>query len=123
MSIFPREKILEEYSSSQLTVATSTSAGTNAKPLQLDLYLPKLKLAFEFQGEHHFDDYFKVGGSSNMRDRDSEKKAICVRAGISLVEIAADWDGSVASVLSAINSQAPDILHQTSTDPKNMYFE
>jgi hypothetical protein len=111
--MFPGQKIVEEYSSPQLKFPQSASSGSTGKPLQLDLFLPDLKLAFEFQGEHHFDDFFTVGGSNTMQDRDSEKRAICFRAGIVLVEISADWGGSADAILSACESQAPGIEVQS----------
>lgn len=83
--------------------------------MEFDIWLPKLKLAFEFQGQQHFVDVLSTGQSKEMRDRDSEKRVACVRAGITLVEIAPDWDGSTEAVEAAIRAVAPNLLPTRST--------
>lgn len=65
--------------------------GSKGYPLELDGYNHALKLAFEHQGRQHSRsvDYFdRVKNSFNKRtERDAEKRAVCARRGIRLVEV------------------------------------
>ncbi|CAE7357560.1 unnamed protein product [Symbiodinium sp. CCMP2592] len=60
--------------------------------LQLDGYCPDLFLAFEYQGEQHYDpeNYFHFGDPSNFRaqrERDARKVELCRDAGVRLLII------------------------------------
>ncbi|CAE6973403.1 unnamed protein product [Symbiodinium natans] len=58
--------------------------------LQLDGYCPELRLAFEYQGQQHYDpnNYFHFGDPSSFRaqqERDSRKERLCRENGVRLV--------------------------------------
>ena len=58
--------------------------------LQLDGYCSRLSLAFEYQGEQHFDpdNYFHFGDRSSFQsqlERDDRKRQLCEEAGVRLV--------------------------------------
>jgi hypothetical protein len=91
-SMFPNEKVIEEYSDASLKFANSAGRFT------LDLYIPGLKLGFEYQGKHHIEDVSVVGAAQSQRDRDAEKVAVCQSAGIKLIHVPHTWDGSVESL-------------------------
>ncbi|CAE7221080.1 pks5 [Symbiodinium pilosum] len=60
--------------------------------LQLDGYCAKLSLAFEYQGEQHYDSdsYFHFGDISSFeaqQERDTRKRELCKAAGVRLVII------------------------------------
>jgi hypothetical protein len=58
--------------------------------LELDIYLPELKLAFEYQGQQHFHAIKAWGGEKALIDlqaRDRKKVEICSQNGITLVAI------------------------------------
>ena len=60
--------------------------------LQLDGYCSELSLAFEYQGEQHFDadNYFHFGDPSSFQsqlERDARKRQLCDEAGVRLVLI------------------------------------
>lgn len=58
--------------------------------LELDVYIPKLKLAFEYQGIQHFKPVDHWGGKKSLeqvRRRDSMKKSLCELNGIDLIYI------------------------------------
>ena len=60
--------------------------------LQLDGYCPQLSLAFEYQGEQHYDpdNYFHFGDISSFeaqQERDIRKRELCKAAGVRLVLI------------------------------------
>jgi len=58
--------------------------------LELDIYVPSHKVAFEYQGEQHFHPVEVWGGKEALRltqQRDERKRELCAEAGIALVEI------------------------------------
>jgi hypothetical protein len=67
---------------------------TSQHKMELDIFVPSLSLAFEYQGEQHFDPHYLFGATQNIKERDSEKRIACERIGIQLVEIPFWWDRS-----------------------------
>lgn len=58
--------------------------------LELDIYLPALNLAFEYQGEQHFHAIEAWGGEEELekiRERDARKVDICKRVGVKLITV------------------------------------
>eukprot|EP01118_Nematostelium_gracile_P008957 TRINITY_DN2995_c0_g1_i2.p1 TRINITY_DN2995_c0_g1~~TRINITY_DN2995_c0_g1_i2.p1 ORF type:complete len:358 (-),score=67.60 TRINITY_DN2995_c0_g1_i2:91-1164(-) len=78
-------------------------------PLQLDLHLPIERLAFEYQGEQHFQDIYSVSTRKRQEMRDERKKKICKEKGITLIEVPYWWKGDKAAVIEAIRSVREDL--------------
>lgn len=58
--------------------------------LELDIFIPELKLGIEYQGQQHFYPIKAWGGEHALkliRERDARKKEICKKQGVRLVEI------------------------------------
>ena len=58
--------------------------------LELDIFIPELKLGIEYQGQQHFYPIKAWGGLSALKqiqERDARKKEICKKQGVRLVEI------------------------------------
>jgi hypothetical protein len=58
--------------------------------LELDIYLPEKKIAFEYQGQQHFYPIKAWGGEDafeNLQRRDERKRQLCSQLGIILIEI------------------------------------
>ena len=55
---------------------------------ELDIFVPSLKLAIEYQGEQHFMPVEAWGGKNALKktqQRDEEKKRKCEREGVTLI--------------------------------------
>lgn len=58
--------------------------------LELDIYVPALKLAFEYQGQQHFHPIDRWGGVQGLQDlqtRDAYKAKLCESLGINLITV------------------------------------
>ena len=64
--------------------------------MELDIWLPELNLAFEYQGEQHYSD-------DVISRRDREKRSACKEAGIRLIEVPYTWDASKEYVLGLLD--------------------
>ena len=62
------------------------------RPLELDVFFPKELLAFEYQGEHHYFDVYVLGDSWNQKQRDQEKRELCLQNGITLIDVPYWWN-------------------------------
>jgi hypothetical protein len=61
--------------------------------LELDVFVPELKLGLEYQGVQHFEPVEHWGGSEGLdelRERDKLKARLCRRAGVALVHVRYD---------------------------------
>ncbi len=95
-SFFPNEKII---------VHDRSTLGQN---LELDIFIPRLKLAFEYHGRQHFEfwstHYWK--NYTEFKDqqlRDQIKKRLCAKLGINLIEITCYEKLSESLVLTKLN--------------------
>jgi len=76
--LFPEKEILRRYRPDWLN------------GLELDIYLPELKIAFEYQGQQHFFPIKAWGGKKSFQElkkRDLLKKELCKNLDIKLIEI------------------------------------
>jgi hypothetical protein len=78
--------------------------------MQLDVFIPALSLAFEYQGIQHFDNSFFWGRSVHMyKDRDQEKRDACSTGGITLIEVPYWWDNTKETLAASIHLKRPGI--------------
>ena len=76
--LFPSYKVVHHY------------RGTELEGLELDVWLPELRLGIEYQGEQHYKIVKPWGGKRGLEKRianDKKKRALCRRLGYRLVEI------------------------------------
>eukprot|EP01125_Pyxidicula_operculata_P022520 TRINITY_DN924_c0_g1_i3.p1 TRINITY_DN924_c0_g1~~TRINITY_DN924_c0_g1_i3.p1 ORF type:complete len:367 (-),score=32.65 TRINITY_DN924_c0_g1_i3:25-1125(-) len=98
--IFPTVDILEDYRLSNENVS-----------VEVDIWLPKLNLAFEYQGEHHYVNIPSISATTeNYKKKDDFKKSFCASINVTLIEIPYWWDGEMSSVLPYIKSTRPELL-------------
>lgn len=81
--------------------------------MELDIWLPEEKLAFEYQGEQHYHSLEKAFGDlaslSPYTERDEKKLQRCSTVGISLIIIPYWWDGSMPSLLEILRLAEMDV--------------
>lgn len=73
-------------------------------PQRLDLFVPTLSLAIEYQGEQHFYPLDHLGGEQGLADReamDERKRDACRAAGVTLVE----WRYDEAVTVEAVRAR------------------
>lgn len=115
--LFPGREIVED---SHLPVMQVDKNKTQGPALELDIYLPHLKLAFEYNGEHHYNEVPVFGPIDDIIERDREKRELCEKHGIRLIEVPYWWDNSMESLAATVNERFPGLLQtsfeQTSED-------
>jgi hypothetical protein len=67
--------------------------------LELDIYMPSLNLAFEYQERHHYTDSNSFQPSSIIQQRDRVKKELTLAKGITLIAIPCWWNGAKERLL------------------------
>lgn len=105
--IFAGREIIEEYrpTPSALGMGKGFPAG-----VELDIYVPSVRLAFEFQGAQHYMDVFTYGQGTQGTERDPEKTAVCLKAGITLISVPFWWDTERESLENTIHMHRPDVI-------------
>lgn len=74
---------------------------SSGRSVEMDVYFPELRLAFEYQGEQHFVAREFFGGAAGLADtqrRDAEKRKVLEAAKIKLVEVLHTWDQTPRSL-------------------------
>mmetsp|Transcript_23095 Transcript_23095/g.32216 ORF Transcript_23095/g.32216 Transcript_23095/m.32216 type:complete len:376 (+) Transcript_23095:2-1129(+) len=77
--------------------------------MQLDVFIPSLSLAFEYQGQQHYHDLHYFAPQRQYQERDLEKKAACDRANITLVQVPYWWNRTESSLASTIKKIRPEV--------------
>ena len=98
--LFPDEEVVEDFVHPLL----SRSSGC---AIQFDVFIPALRLAFEYQGEHHYQEIPSFGSLELYHSRDIDKLQACADNNISLVVIPYLWDGKSTTLTQYINQQLP----------------
>jgi len=101
--IFPAEDICEDFLHKQILRISGF-------PLELDVFLPKLNFAIEFNGEQHYNELASAGFSplENQLARDQEKVRLCIENGIQLLIIPFWWDNTVESLAETLFQEFPN---------------
>jgi hypothetical protein len=97
--LFPGKQIVEESRTHQ-----------NRTSAEMDLIIPELALALEFQGEHHFSDVLDVGLADKKAATDQAKAAAVQSKGYSLISVPYWWDGDSSSLGNTIRAHRADLI-------------
>jgi hypothetical protein len=100
-------EILENYRHPELLHSSGVS-------MELDIFIPKEQLAFEYQGAHHYYDVYALGSGWNQQNRDKEKRETCKDKGITLIEIPYWWDKTLTSLKTTINHARQNLVYNNS---------
>jgi len=79
------------------------------REMELDVYIPSLNLAIEYQGEQHYMHHHVYGSPEEQRKRDEEKYLACERLGLTLIHVPFWWDLKRSSIIATIHKYRPDI--------------
>jgi len=109
-----QRNILKEIQSSypSLTTYEDYQLVTNKGKYELDVYLPSLALAFEYQGEQHYEESKNSKIGKWRQDQDKRKRDICEKCGITLITI------PFLSNISSIKKYTFSALQKTRTEIK-----
>lgn len=86
---------------------------STSKMIELDIFLPDEKLAFEYQGEHHYNDIHTMGNKWVQQQRDEEKRRKCTGHNITLIEVPYWWNNERSSLIATIHKHRPDLIPST----------
>jgi len=100
----PNIEVLEEYVHPLLHYIETGS------PMVFDIYIRALKLAFEYQGHHHFHDHYMFGDVAEKKIRDEDRRHACKSNGITLIEVPYWWHRDKESIIALLHHYRPDIV-------------
>jgi hypothetical protein len=98
--IFGENNVIWNYTSLSLRFEKSK------RPIQLDVFIPLHNLAIEYQGIQHYKPISFFGGEKRLKIRqnlDSEKREVCLKNGIILIEVPYTWDGNKSEIENLIS--------------------
>lgn len=99
--IFGENNVIWNYTSSSLRFRKSK------RPIELDIFIPLHTLAIEYQGKQHYEPIKFFGGKNKLiaqKNRDSEKRDICLKNGIILIEVPYTWNGDKSEIKKLISN-------------------
>jgi hypothetical protein len=103
----PDTEILSNYYHPQL----SNENRFTKRPLELDIYIPSLSLALEYQGEQHFHhSHIFAETHSQQQQWDQYKQTLCRELGVDLIRVPYWWDREPDSLAATIHHYRPDII-------------
>jgi len=82
--MYPNVEVIEEFVHPHLEFSDT------GQPMVFDVYIPALKLAFEYHGYHHFHEHCKI-------------------LGVTLVQVPYWWQRDKESITSALHNFKPDL--------------
>lgn len=80
--------------------------------MYLDIFVPDLNLVLEYQGQQHYFEIHNLGPQWQHRERDAEKKKICLQNDVHLIEIPYWWDFSRDSLQATIHESNPLLVEK-----------
>ncbi len=72
--------------------------------------MPTLALAFEYNGEQHYQYVSVYTDLDIVQQRDRTKELICINNGITLIVVPFWWDRTVESLVATIHDVRPDAV-------------
>jgi len=79
-------------------------------PVIFDIFIPSLKLAFEYQGQQHYHNHKVFGEVTPITQRDDSRRQACASLGMTLLEVPYWWQRDKESILALIKQYRPDMV-------------
>lgn len=106
--LYPGMEVVEEH---MLDTGATPGMSSNGA-MELDVFVPHLNLAFEYQGIHHYTEVPLFGPLDLYIRRDERKRLACEQLGIKLIEVPFWWDNRPESLASTIIERDASLLRQ-----------
>jgi len=108
-------KIIKELLPSNIEVfeefiCTDLAGDSGLGIITLDVYIPALKLAFEYQGHQHYHDHSLYGPFMVVQQRDDSKRGACKSLGITIIEVPYWWQRDKETIIAELRKHRPDIV-------------
>jgi len=100
----PSIEVFEEF------VHTDLEFIISGRAMIFDIYVPSLKLAFEYQGSHHYCSQTMFGEINSYHFRDGEKRQACKSLDITLIEVPYWWQCDKESILAMLHRSRSDFV-------------
>jgi len=91
----PNLELIEDY-----VHPSKTNLGGS---ILFDIYIPSLKLVFEYNGTHHYHSNEVFGDTKSHRERDSGKLEVCRSEGITVIEVPYWWRRDKESIVAILH--------------------
>jgi hypothetical protein len=78
--------------------------------MELDIYLPSLSIAFEYQGHYHYHNNVIIGATDSIQKRDQMKQTESKRLGITLIPVPYTWRHDKETIIKLVNHHRPDLV-------------
>lgn len=78
------------------------------RKMELDIWIPKHSIAFEYQGEQHYHKNLEAPfdeGLPSFEARDEAKRRQCFESGITIFYVPYWWDSDLSSLTAIINNE------------------
>lgn len=115
------EKVKEEFPDAIHTYRPEFLRGLQGKPQSLDIYIPSLKTAVEYQGRQHFVPVSRYGGEKELKltkERDERKFNICNEHGIRILYVSFEKEAPEA-YFGSIYKSANDLINTLKEDDRH----
>lgn len=115
-SFFPDEEIRRN------TKEASGIVSSKGTFLEVDIFLPRLHLGFEYQDPHHyFHSTYGAHTLAEYQSRDAEKHRQAKEKGLTIINVPFWWDWNPESLIATIKHKRPDLLKHlpSTTEPIN----
>jgi hypothetical protein len=107
--LFPGQDVIMKYKHQDLQHATQN------KKLEYDIFIPSLSLAFEYQGEGHYQQNLVFRSLDRRRLNDEHKRQVSASNGITLINIPFWWNKKDTSLAATIRQHRLDLLSSLET--------
>ena len=96
-NLFPHDEIVEDYFHPEISRESGFS-------VQFDIFLIQRNIAIEYHGQQHYEDIPSGFAPLEMhKNRDEEKRNLCLKHGIQLIVIPYWWDNKIDSLRETLN--------------------